>query len=164
MSPLNKVRAIGAVVTLLLWLSCAVGAQAPVWWLSWSPYPTASEVEGIPVRALDESWKRASLTHRGDLPIAATEPGERPEDWGLSLVVNADLDGDGAAERAVVGVFETIQGQRGRFLLILGRAGASQSWQKRGLFQVTGEPLFSASGWKAGRSSGTGVSSAMMSA
>lgn len=106
--------------------------------------PTATNLEGSPIKTLDPSWRRAALISPGDLPIASTKPGERLEDSGVSLSVEADLDDDGEAERAVVGVFETNRAELGRFLLILGRSRSGQPWQTRALFQVKGGSMFSA--------------------
>jgi hypothetical protein len=86
------------------------------------------------------------------LPLGAQEPGWRLEDVGFSLALEADLDGDGIPERAVVGVFETRSGTKGYFLLILGKSTTSSAWKKRALFaSEQGGPRFSAVAVKDGR-------------
>jgi hypothetical protein len=132
------------ILVVVIGLPVVGTVQDMAWWVTWSIRPIANAVEGIPVGTLDPSWHRASLINLDDLPIASTKPGDRLEDSGVSLSHEADLDGDGQSERAVVGVFETARGERGRFLLILGRAGAAQAWRKRAVFQVKGGSMFSA--------------------
>jgi hypothetical protein len=73
------------------------------WWVTASFQPTGGEVEGIPVQMLDATWQRASVIRPSDLPAAAARPGERLEDFGVTLAVQADLDGDQRPERAIVG-------------------------------------------------------------
>ncbi len=131
-------------LALVLGHPLAEESQGFGWWVTWSFRPMLSVVEGLPVGDLDPNWRLAMLIRPNDLPIASTKPGERLEDTGLRLSVDADLDGDGHAERAVVGVFETIQGEFGRFLLILGRSDPGDPWQKRAVFQVRGGNTFSA--------------------
>ena len=108
------------------------------WWVTAAFLPTGGEVEGIPVQMLDATWQRASVIQQSDLPAAAARSGDRLEDFGVTLSVEADLDGDKRPERAVVGVFETVQGEVGRFLLVLGRSGDREGWFKRALFTAKG--------------------------
>lgn len=119
-------------------------AQGLAWWITWSLRPMSRTIEGLAVETLDPSWRRAALIRPDDLPIASTKPGEGLEDSGVRLAVEADIDGDGQPERAVVGVFDTSRGELGRFLLILDRSGRAQPWRKRALFQVRGGNTFSA--------------------
>ena len=136
--------------TALVVLCClaplsGVRAQNLAWWVTWSIRPTASEVEGVPVQVLDPSWRRVSIIRRSDLPAAANRAGQGlPEDYGLALSVDTDLDGDDQDERVVVGAFETAQGELGRFLLILGRAKDGKSWTKKAIFSVRNSTPFSA--------------------
>jgi hypothetical protein len=141
----SRLRAGGAgVAALILALAMPLAAAGRrqevqyVWWITASFQPTGEEVEGIPVQMLDATWQRASVIRPADLPAAAARSGDRLEDFGVTLSVEADLDGDKRPERAVVGVFETVQGEVGRFLLVLGRAGDGGRWFKRALFTVKG--------------------------
>ena len=137
-------RLLAVVFAVVVALPRAGVAQGFAWPVTWSFRPMTTVIEGIPVETLDPSWRRASLIRPDDLPIASMKPGERLEDSDVSLSTEADLDGDGRSERAVVGVFETGRGELGRFLLILGRSGAVPAWSKRALFQVKGGSMFSA--------------------
>jgi hypothetical protein len=114
------------------------------WWVTATFEPRAELVEGLPVRDLDGSWVRASVLRTTDLPAEAQEKREGPEAYGFSLALETDLDGDGNAERAVVGVFRDRSGEAGRFLLILGRSKPGAQWTKRALFSETGIAGFSA--------------------
>jgi hypothetical protein len=106
--------------------------------------PTGTDVEGVPVNALNRSWRHASVIRLSDLPAGSRQPGERPKDNGAVFSVDIDLDGDSHDERAVVGVYETAQGKIGRFLLILGRASSEGRWTKRALFSLNTPKPFSA--------------------
>src|SRR5437762_1665252 len=83
------------------------------WWVDWSMRPTGTDVEGVPVSALNRNWRHASVIRLSDLPAASRQQGERPEDNGAVFAVDIDLDGDSHDERAVVGVYETAQGKIG---------------------------------------------------
>ena len=143
-------KVIGVVIGLVGMACCDLSAQAPVWWTAWSFRAAGVAVEGVPVKALNPVWRSASVIRRSDLPPAADRPGERPEDYGLKFTLDLDLDKDGQAERVVVGVFSTADGQTGRFLLILGKVKGAQSWTKRGLFTVDGSEAFSSLGLHGG--------------
>jgi hypothetical protein len=125
-------------------LSGAGRATQLAWWVTWSIRPTDTDVEGVPVRVLYQNWRRVSVIRRSSLPAASTHTGERPEDHGAVFSVDIDLDGDSDNERAVVGVYESAQGDVGRFLLILGRASADKPWTKRALFSLKDPTPFSA--------------------
>jgi hypothetical protein len=121
------------------------------WWVTWSIRPTGADVEGVPVRALNRNWRRASLVRSSDLPAASRQAGESPEEHGAVFSVDIDLDGDSHDERAVVGVYETERGEIGRFLLILGRPNTGRPWTKRALFSVKDSSPFSAIEVRQGR-------------
>ena len=117
-----------AVRMILLGVLVSVGAlgeavaQGIAWWVTATFQPSDEAVEGIPVRQLNSRWLRASTITRSVLPVEAMHTGETVEEHGFSFVLDADLDGDGRQERALVGVFQTVSGETGRFLLILGRS------------------------------------------
>ena len=55
--------------------------------------------------------------------------------------IDADFDGDGDVERAVVGVYRDHVGNAGRFVLILTRRG--RRWESAAVFTQPGEAGFS---------------------
>jgi hypothetical protein len=130
--------------TVVLTLRSTCHAVDFAWWVDWSMRPSGTEVEGVPVSALNPNWRHASVIRESDLPAASRQPGERPEDNGAVFSVDIDLDGDRHDEKAVVGVYETAQGKIGRFLLILGRASSVGGWTKKALFSVNDPNPFSA--------------------
>ncbi|MGH2361209.1 MAG: hypothetical protein ACRDGM_11815, partial [bacterium] len=129
-------------ITILGATGAMAGAEA--WWVTATFEPREAAIEGISVRNLDGGWLRASVLRTADLPRTASDPGESVEDHGFQLALHADLDGDGQPEKVVVGVFQTRSGERGRFLLILGKSEKAGTWTKRALFAEPGTPGFSA--------------------
>jgi hypothetical protein len=137
---------IASIASTAFVMACAVsaGMQGPsyAWWLTATFTPRHDTIEGIPVTALNRRWVRASLLKMSDLPPAEHQPGEGLREHGFELDLQADTDADGVPERAVVGVFETASGEKGRFVLILRRG--PEGWRKRAVFTLTGTPGFSA--------------------
>jgi len=131
-------------ITLLTTMPVRAQGISYAWWVKATFEPREEMVEGVPLRDIDRKWLRASALRAADLPAEAAEKGETPEAYGFALALEADLDGDGSLERAVVGVFQTRSGEVGRFLLILGRSGPTAPWTKRALFSETGAAGFSA--------------------
>jgi len=131
-------------VLLLCFPACGASAQTFAWWITSTFVPRDSSIEGIPVKALNNGWRLASLAQESDLPAKAREPGESLQDHGFRFAVEADLDGDGRLERCVVGVYEEASAATGRFLLILSRENSRSPWHKRALFVSAGVAGFSA--------------------
>jgi len=121
----------------------AVGGMAfdYPWWLTVTFQPHESVVADIPVEKIDRKWSAASLLRDLPMPPLASDPGKGVADHGGSLDVQADLDGDGRSERAVVGVYSTESGYYGRFLLLL--ATDKKGRPKQRVFVQPGEPGFS---------------------
>jgi len=114
------------------------------WWITVRFVPSETTLAGILVGQIDPTWKRASLLKDAALPPEASQPGESLADHSASFVIDADLDADGHQESAAVGVYETTDGNFGRFLLINnddqrsllklpGEAGFSALWHKEGV-------------------------------
>ena len=139
-------RTLALILCSLISLSFKTTCQAAdfAWWVEWSMRPAGTDVEGVPISALNRNWRHASVIRPSELPAAARQQGERPEDNGAVFAIDIDLDGDSHDERALVGVYETAQGQIGRFLLVLGRASSEARWTKRALFSLDDPKPFSA--------------------
>jgi hypothetical protein len=116
--------------------------QELAWWLTAAFEPRDSAIQGIAVRDIDPTWSKASLLRDTTLPAAATAPGESVAALGGAFEVTADFEGHRRPEMAVVGVYSTVAGMRGRFLLVL-RANKAGKWTKRALFTEPGPPGFS---------------------
>src|SRR4051812_45177756 len=78
-------------------------AQEFAWWISARFEPRDQTVEGLPLRDIDTEWSLASALDESDLPPEAEETGDSPQQSGASMALEADLDGDGSPEKAVVG-------------------------------------------------------------
>ena len=146
-----KAISLAVVITLLTPIGGSAQGSPYAWWVTATFQARDEAVEGIPVRDLDREWVRASAISASDLPPEARQRGESPEEHGFSLALEADLDGDGRPERAVVGVFQARSGETGRFLLILGKSETGGEWVKRAVFSHEGAAGFSAIAVKDGR-------------
>jgi hypothetical protein len=144
-------RVLLSIATLLFVCDARAQEVSYAWWLKATFIPRHTSIEGIPVHALNKDWARASVITASDLPKDSHQPGEGVEEHGFDLSFEGDLDGDGVPERALVGVFETISGETGEFLLILGRARPAQAWRKRAVFTERGTAGFSAVTLRKGR-------------
>lgn len=139
-----KAVVLGVLLSAVVSIEAAAQGISYAWWITATFQRNDEAVEGIPVRELNSGWLRASTITASALPSEATQAGETVEEHGFSFVLDADLDGDGRNERALVGVFQTVSGETGRFLLILGKPSSRGPWVKRALFSEKGAPGFSA--------------------
>jgi hypothetical protein len=110
-------------------------ADTPIaaWWTTIAFTPASTRVRGIDVQTIDPQWRRADAldtmmlrTHvsESDLRQVATSP--------TSFSLAADLDGDGVAEEFFVGVYETADGRKGRFVSITRRGRPVQHFTEDG--------------------------------
>lgn len=83
------------------------------WWLRARFHPSETQVRGIPVREISKNWCKASEFRREMFP--------RELDFNddLSFAIDGFFDGSKIKQTAVVGAYETCDGTRGSFLLIL---------------------------------------------
>lgn len=95
------------------------GTPTAAWWYAMSFEPASSSVHGIDVNRFDPNWKLASALDAKTLEdrIPATDFA-RYIDSGMSFALQNDLDGDGMLEEIFVGVFNTHDGDSGRFVAI----------------------------------------------
>lgn len=102
---------------------------------------TETKVLSIPVKQLDKTWVKVSpLTKEKLSPAATAYLSDKPI---YQYAVDADLNKDGKRDRAVVGVYEAVSGEKGIFLLVVTEKG-SKSWEKAFLEKIPGEPGYSA--------------------
>jgi hypothetical protein len=134
----------------LLILQAPSTAQLSAWWVTARFSPSATEVEGIPVRELRPNWKRASALLEADLPVEARRPGEGLREQGFAFSVNGDFDRQGHLEEALVGVYEADSGELGRFLLIITPEKGRQP-KIKALFQSGDDAGFSALTYREGK-------------
>lgn len=94
------------------------------WWLRAEFHAVDTEIRGIPVKAIRSDWCKATEFEREMFPAnTLVENGvDLLEEAGLSFSLEGAFDGTGKTQVALVGVYETCKGQKGRFLLILDSA------------------------------------------
>jgi hypothetical protein len=95
---------------------------APAAYLGARYTPTETHIESIPVSAIRPSWSHVLILRRDNQPPDVLREVGANQFYGAQFEVAADLDGDGRDERAVVGVYRTVNNDFGRFLLILDHA------------------------------------------
>jgi len=91
---------------------------------------------------LDPTWRRVMVLRRDRLPADASSEPAGLADSSVAFVIDGDFNHDGRADRALVGTYETDDGQFGRFFLILTRRRGR--WTKAFLSLDRGRPGFGA--------------------
>ena len=111
-------------------------AASGQWYLRTQLAPNDSSVLGIPIVDLDSTWATGVLLSPSVLPRqAADDPDTRPTgDFGYGL--GGDFNRDGKSDSAVVGVYRSRSGSKGRFALIVTRIDGR--WQKVFSIGMTG--------------------------
>lgn len=95
-------------------------APLAAWWVDIQFQPGSMEARGFDARSVDKSWKRISALD-ADM-LKGRIPDEEIEEFrksGFSFSLMSDLDGDGVQEDFFVGVYETSEGEVGRFVAIV---------------------------------------------
>lgn len=90
------------------------------WWVDIQFQPGSTTAKGFDVRSVDKGWKRISALDvdmlKGRIPDEEIEEFRKS---GFSFSLKSDLDGDGVQEDFFVGVYETNEGEVGRFVAIV---------------------------------------------
>ncbi len=107
-----------------------------LWYIRTKLSPQETSVVGIPITDHDSTWAAAIVLTPGVLPRQATEePATRPTaNFGYGL--GGDFNHDGQPDSVVVGVYRSRTGSKGRFALIVTRAGSQ--WKKAFSAGMTG--------------------------
>lgn len=118
------------------------------WWLRIRFYPVHDNIRGIPVKELDPSWRKASELKKEAIPVELlterTSDGEYNdlmEYFDTAFSVTGDFNIDGSGDMALVGVYESENGEYGKFLLVLTKSDAG-NWQKLFIRKYEGRPGF----------------------
>jgi hypothetical protein len=119
---------------LSLFAGPVLAAQQLAWWVTAKFEATDTVVESIPVKGLDRTWAAASPLREEVLGAAARAPGESLKDHAAAFHLEGDFNRDGKRDKAIVGVYRTVTGATGGFLLMLTRDG-DHRWKKRALFK-----------------------------
>src|SRR5215471_1265459 len=115
-------------IITLLWSAVALGKALEAWWLGVTFQPTQTSYEGLLVRDIDPEWTKLSVLDFSLLPGEAKEDVGWMRRDGFEFVHNGDLNRNGHPDRILCGVFETTQGQKGRFLLVIEK-NDSGAWE-----------------------------------
>jgi hypothetical protein len=114
----------------VIWTTAAL-AQAVVtvnpepksfaWWLRADFQALHREVRGIPVASIRPGWCKATEFSRELFPpgLLIENGTDLLAEAGLSFSVEGSFDASGIKQIALVGVYETCGGEKGRFFLIL---------------------------------------------
>ena len=155
-APGASVKSIAQVVLFALLLgSCSKSSALQItyaWWLTEEYAATETEIESIPVGQLDKEWVRASVLSKKRLsPEGQNYLKERlmgKQD--VYFALRSDFNKDGVEDKALVGVYETKEGEKGRFLLILSRPKDGK-WKQDYLEVDRSKPGFSALLYREGK-------------
>ncbi len=107
-----------------------------LWYIRTELAPRETSVLGLPITDLDSTWETGIVLSLAALPPAAAEDSAtRPSsDFGYGL--GGDFNHDGKPDSAVVGVYRSRTGSKGRFALIVTRA--DRRWEKAFSVGMTG--------------------------
>jgi len=97
-------------------VSIASEPSCYAWWLRAQFRPFELEVRGVPVREIRATWCKATEFRKSLFP---TGPSSDLEQNNASFSIDGFFDGSKVRQTALVGVYETCNGQRGSFLLVL---------------------------------------------
>jgi hypothetical protein len=91
------------------------------WWLRADFHALHNEVRGIPVANIRSDWCKATEFSRELFPpgLLVENGTDLLAQAGLSFSLQGSFDGSGTKQTALVGVYETCGGEKGRFFLIL---------------------------------------------
>lgn len=116
------------------------------WWYTIEFKSTSTIVHGFDLRNIDENWKLAAALDitllKGRIP---EDDIQHFENSSLSFSLISDVDGDGLPEELFVGVYETNESEKGRFVAITRKGQVLEHFKERGnsgfsaLLQADGE-------------------------
>ena len=116
------------------------------WWYTIEFKSASTIVHGFDLRAIDENWKLATALDTSLLKGRIPEDDiQRFKQSALSFSLISDVDGDGLSEELFVGVYETNESEKGRFVAITRKGRVLGHFKERGssgfsaLLQADGE-------------------------
>ena len=129
------------ILTVLCGCRAPAASNGAAWWVRARFTPADTLIAGIPVRAINATWAKASLIDRSSLPPEAAKDPSGLTDSSVSFRLSGDFNHDKMPDQAMVGVFRTTTGAEGRFLLIV--TDSAGRWRMAELATELGEPGFS---------------------
>jgi hypothetical protein len=141
----SKISVSLALASLVAWCGLAVAGQhkeaEEAWWVHATFAPAETADEGLSLSAIDPDWvKMTALSYAALPPSAKSDVGWMRQQRFMFQVDQHSKQG--SENRALCGVFETLRGQRGRFLLVLERAKGAP-WKVAFVRKEVGAPGFS---------------------
>ena len=118
--------------------SVAIVSNDPTAWPTMTFVPRGTEIDSLPLSAIDSTWVLASPLSRDMLPDT-TGPFALADSVGFQF--DGDFNQDDILDRARVGVYRDHYGDEGSFLLILSRA--DDAWKTAFVATEPGEPRLS---------------------
>ena len=121
-------------------------APTAAWWYTIEYEPRTTTVHGVDVGTFDKDWKYAASLDANQLKGRISEDDIKKFNQStLSFSLMTDLDNDGVPENFFVGVYESIGGEKGRFVAITRNGQVLQRFKESGtsgfsaLLQIDGE-------------------------
>lgn len=137
----NQVTQWSIALAVLMLVACspkeepAKNQAAPLaaWWYNIQFRPTSTTIHGLDVRTIDADWKRATTLDVSLLNGRISDDEIQMFNKStLSFSLISDLDGDGISEDFFVGVYETNEGEIGRFIAITRKGQVLQHFKESG--------------------------------
>lgn len=126
----------------LLSASLVADDSGLAWWLRDQYEPSAVTSALFKMSDINPEWVKFKLLSYSDLSDEAKKDIPWMEEYGYKFSIDGDFNKDGRSDKAVVGVYENKNGEKGRFLLILTKRKNGR-WAKEFLDEIKGEPGFS---------------------
>jgi len=106
------------------------------WYIHAELAPQETSVLGLPITDLDSTWETGIVLSLAALPPAAAEDSATQQNANFGYGLGGDFNHDGRRDSALVGVYRSGTGSKGRFALIVTRA--ESKWQKAFSVGMTG--------------------------
>ena len=117
--------------------SAGIALRDPALWPTLTFVPTGTEIDSVPVTAIDSSWSLATPLDVSMLP-QHDSTGIFAVSDSVGFRFDGDFNHDGVLDRARVGVYRDTEGNEGSFILILTRRG--DRWARAFVGTEEGEP------------------------
>ena len=128
---------------LIIGMSIFVYGIEQAWWVTVEYEAKGNMIEGIPINDINKDWTKVRVLTNEDLPAEELGESSNFKANGASFSIISDFDNDSKMEKAVVGVYENVNKERGSFLLILHRT-KNDKWKKVFLANMKDKCNFSA--------------------
>ena len=116
---MKKTLALILCLCIFAQLSQALANTPNAWWLDIEFKPTQHSIAGKPLGQFNKEWESAELLSSTDLSsLINSKDFSEFKSSRFSFEKRVDLNKNGKKERIVVGVYQRLSGERGRFVAI----------------------------------------------